>query len=155
MSVLFILFILVSAVTILLFLVLKLRISAFISLLLVAIYVGIITGMPLKSILDSIQQGMGSTLGFVAVVVGLGAIFGQILESSGGAEVLAHHLVNKFGNKKASWAMMLTGFIVAIPVFFDVGFIILVPLLYALARDTKKSLLYLLRTKVFVCRISE
>ncbi len=142
MSVLFILFILVSAVTILLFLVLKLRISAFISLLLVAIYVGIITGMPLKSILDSIQQGMGSTLGFVAVVVGLGAIFGQILESSGGAEVLAHHLVNKFGNKKASWAMMLTGFIVAIPVFFDVGFIILVPLLYALARDTKKSLLY-------------
>ena len=86
MSVLFILFILVSAVTILLFLVLKLRISAFISLLLVAIYVGIITGMPLKSILDSIQQGMGSTLGFVAVVVGLGAIFGQILESSGGEQ---------------------------------------------------------------------
>ncbi len=100
------------------------------------------TGMPLNDILKSIQNGMGSTLGFVAVVVGLGAIFGQILESSGGAEVLAHHLIKKFGKEKASWAITLTGFIIAIPVFFDVGFIILVPIVYALSKDAKKSLLY-------------
>ena len=75
-------------------------------------------------------------------VVGLGAIFGQMLESSGGAESLAHYLLKKFGKDRASWAMVVTGFIVAIPVFLDVGFIILVPIIYALARDSKRSLLY-------------
>ena len=138
----FILFILVSAVLLLLFMVLRLKISAFIALLITAIYVGIVAGMPLEGVLAAIQEGMGGTLGFVATVVGLGAIFGQMLESSGGAESLARHLIQKFGIKRAPWAMTLTGFLVAIPVFFDVGFIILVPIVYALARDTKRSLLY-------------
>ncbi|WP_321997445.1 gluconate:H+ symporter [Draconibacterium orientale] len=138
----FLIFMVLSAVALLLFMVLKLKISAFISLLITAIYVGIISGMPLKQITQSIQDGMAGTLGFVATVVGLGAIFGQILESSGGAESLAHYLVKKFGKDRASWAMVITGFIIAIPVFFDVGFIILVPIIYALSRDTKKSLLY-------------
>ncbi len=138
----FLIFIILSAVALLLFMVLKLKISAFISLLITAIYVGIIAGMPLQDITKAIQEGMAGTLGFVATVVGLGAIFGQMLESSGGAESLAHHLVKKFGTDKASWAMVVTGFIVAIPVFLDVGFIILVPIIYALSRDTKRSLLY-------------
>lgn len=142
MSTPFLLFIVISAVAFLLFLVLKLKVSAFISLLLTAIYVGIISGMPLTKVTQSIQDGMAGTLGFVATVVGLGAIFGQMLESSGGAESLAHYLVKKFGTDKASWAMVITGFIVAIPVFLDVGFIILVPIIYALSRDTKRSLLY-------------
>lgn len=142
MSVGFIVFLVISAVALLFFMTLVLKINAFISLLITAIYVGIVMGMPLSDILQSIEKGMGGTLGFVAVVVGLGAIFGQILESSGGAESLAHFLVNKFGRDRASWAMVLTGFIVAIPVFFDVGFIILIPIVYALARDTKRSLLF-------------
>ncbi|MDD2607131.1 gluconate:H+ symporter [Lascolabacillus sp.] len=142
MTTLTIVLIIVSAVFLLLFMVLKLKISAFISLLLIAIYVGILTGMPLSAITRSIQEGMGSTLGFVATVVGLGAIFGQMLESSGGAESMAHYLINKFGKDRAPWAMVITGFLVGIPVFFDVGFIIIVPIVYALARDTKKSLLY-------------
>jgi Gnt-I system low-affinity gluconate transporter len=142
MSVGFIVFLVGSAVALLLFMVLKLKISAFISLLITSVYVGIVAGMPLDGILKSIQDGMGSTLGFVATVVGLGAIFGQMLESSGGAESLAHHLIKKFGQDKAPWAMAATGFIVAIPVFLDVGFIILVPIVYALSRDTKRSLLY-------------
>ncbi len=142
MSTLFLVFIVVSAVTLLLFMVLKLKVSAFISLLITAIYVGIVSGMPLKDVTTAIQNGMAGTLGFVATVVGLGAIFGQMLESSGGAESLAHYLIKKFGTDRASWAMVITGFIVAIPVFFDVGFIILVPIIYALSRDTKKSLLY-------------
>lgn len=142
MSVGFIVFLVGSAVVLLLFMVLKLKISAFISLLITSVYVGILAGMPLDGILKSIQDGMGSTLGFVATVVGLGAIFGQMLESSGGAESLAHHLIKKFGQDKAPWAMVITGFIVAIPVFLDVGFIILVPIIYALSRDTKRSLLY-------------
>lgn len=138
----FLIFMVLSAVALLLFMVLKLKISAFIALLITAIYVGIIAGMPLKQITQSIQDGMAGTLGFVATVVGLGAIFGQMLESSGGAESLAHYLVKKFGKDRASWAMVVSGFIIAIPVFFDVGFIILVPIIYALSRDTKKSLLY-------------
>lgn len=142
MSTSFLVFIVISAVILLLFMVLKLKISAFISLLITAIYVGIISGMPLKEVTLAIQNGMAGTLGFVATVVGLGAIFGQMLESSGGAESLAHYLLKKFGSDRASWAMVITGFIVAIPVFLDVGFIILVPIIYALARDSKRSLLY-------------
>ncbi|MCK5729898.1 MAG: gluconate transporter, partial [Draconibacterium sp.] len=138
----FLIFIIISAVALLLFMVLKLKISAFISLLITAIYVGIVAGMPLQEITKAIQDGMAGTLGFVATVVGLGAIFGQMLESSGGAESLAHYLIKKFGDSKASWAMVVTGFIVAIPVFLDVGFIILVPIIYALSRDSKRSLLY-------------
>jgi Gnt-I system low-affinity gluconate transporter len=142
MSTLYILFLVASSVTLLLLMVLKIKINAFISLLVTSVYVGILAGMPVSEIPASIQKGMGGTLGFVAVVVGLGAIFGQILESSGGAESLAHYLLKKFGQSKATWAMMLTGFIVAIPVFLDVGLIILIPIIYALSRDTKKSLLY-------------
>lgn len=142
MSVPYILFIVTAGVTLLLLLVLWLKINAFISLIITSIVVGILAGMPLSSITDSIQQGMGGTLGFVATVVGLGAIFGQILESSGGAESLAHYLIGRFGQQKAPWAMMLTGFIVAIPVFLDVALIILIPIIYALSRDTKRSLLY-------------
>lgn len=142
MSPIFLSLIVVLAVALLLFMVLKLKISAFIALLITAIFVGIAAGMPLSSITKSIQEGMAGTLGFVATVVGLGAIFGQILESSGGAESLAHYLIRKFGKDRAPWALTLTGFIVAIPVFFDVGFIILVPIVYSLSRDTGKSLLY-------------
>jgi Gnt-I system low-affinity gluconate transporter len=142
MSTPFILFIIVSAVALLLLMVLRLKISAFIALLITAIYVGIVAGMPLDGVLNAIQEGMGGTLGFVATVVGLGAIFGQMLESSGGAEALAQHLIKSFGIKRAPWAMTFTGFLVAIPIFFDVGFIILVPIIYALASKTKRSLLY-------------
>ena len=128
-------------IAVLLILILKLRIQAFIALLIASITVGIVAGMNPVSIIETMQKGMGGTLGFVAVVVGLGAMFGAILEHSGGAEALAKYLLSKFGEKNASWALMLTGFFVAIPVFFDVAFIILVPLIYSLQRKTKKSLL--------------
>jgi len=142
MSTWYIIFILISAVAILLIFVLRFRLNAFIALLITAMYVGILAGMSLQKVLTSIREGMGNTLGFVAIVVGLGAIFGQILESSGGAESLARALILKFGRDKSSWAMTITGFLVAIPVFLDVGFILLVPIVYSLSRDTKKSLLY-------------
>ncbi len=131
----------VGGVAILLGLILYVRFQAFIALLIASICVGLFAGMPPLVLVATIQEGMASTLGFVAVVVGLGAIFGAILEHSGGAQALAQFLISKFGEKRASWAMVLTGFFVAIPVFFDVGFIILVPLIYALQRKTSKSLL--------------
>ncbi|MCM3718390.1 gluconate:H+ symporter [Fictibacillus phosphorivorans] len=126
----------------LLFLVIKTKLHAFVALLLVSLLVGVAAGMPLQNVIESITNGMGGTLGFVAIVVGLGAMFGQMLEVSGGAERLAQTLVKKFGQDKAQWALTLTGFLVAIPVFFDVGFIILVPIVYGLAKKTGRSLLY-------------
>ncbi len=142
MSPLYIVLIVVTGVTLLLLMVLKFRLSAFVSLLITSIVVGIMAGMPLDKISQSIQDGMGSTLGFVATVVGLGAIFGQMLESSGGARSLANYLLKKFGQKNASWALLISGFVVGIPIFLDVGFIILIPIVYALTRDTKRSVLY-------------
>src|SRR6056297_3219056 len=129
-------------IALLLILVTKFKVNAFISLLIASIFVGIAAGMPPSSVIESIQNGMGGTLGFVATVVGLGAIFGQILQHSGGAEAVANAMLKRFGKENASLAMVITGFFVAIPVFFDVAFIILVPLVYALSRDTKRSLLY-------------
>jgi Gnt-I system low-affinity gluconate transporter len=131
----------IAGIVLLLFLILRLKIQAFLALLIVCIVVGIIAGMPATEILDTMRIGMGSTLGFVATVVGLGALFGGILEQSGGAQRLASFMLRRTGEKNAPWAMMITGFAVAIPVFFDVAFIILVPITYALSKRTGKSLL--------------
>lgn len=136
-----ILFAVLGGIAILLFLILRLKIQAFLALLIVCILVGIFAGLPATEIMSTMQEGMGSTLGFVATVVGLGALFGGILEQSGGAKNLAKFLLLKTGEKRSPWAMMFTGFIVAIPVFFDVAFIILVPITYALSKKTGKSLL--------------
>lgn len=131
-----------SGVLTLLILILYLKIPAFISLLLASIVSGLLCGLSGSEMVQTIESGMGSTLGFVATVVGLGAMFGAVLEVSGGSNAIANYLLKVFGEKKASLAMVLTGFIVAIPVFFDVAFILLVPMIYALQAKTKKSLLF-------------
>ena len=131
-----------AAIIVLLVLILAFRIHAFIALLVSSVCVGLFTGMELPLISKSIQDGMAGALGFIAAVIGLGAIFGEILEASGGAESVARTLLKSFGQKRASWAMMLAGFLISIPVFLDVGLVILIPIVYTLTRDTKKSLLY-------------
>ena len=132
---------LLSGIVCLLFLILYFKINAFISLLISSILTGLIAGLDASEMINTIQDGMGGTLGFVATVVGLGAIFGAILEHSGGAQAISEYLLSKFGTERAPLAIMITGFIVAIPVFFDVAFIILIPVIYSLQRKTKKSLL--------------
>lgn len=131
-----------SGLAILLILILRLKLPAFLSLLIASISVGIISGMSPTEIFETIKVGMGSTLGFVATVVGLGAMFGALLEQAGGAVAIAKYTLGAFGPKRTSWALMITGFIVAIPVFFDVAFIILIPIIYSLQRSTGKSILY-------------
>ncbi|MEO1411482.1 MAG: gluconate:H+ symporter [Bacteroidota bacterium] len=131
----------VSAIALLLLLIIVGKFNAFLSLLVASIWVGLASGMPIADISGAIIEGMGGTLGFVATIVGLGAIFGAILERSGGAQSLAQYLLRQFGEKRAPGAMLLTGFVVAIPVFFDVAFIILIPVIYALARRSGQSLL--------------
>ena len=95
-----------------------------------------------KGIIDTVKGGMGGILGFVAIVVGLGAMFGKMLEVSGGAERLAKNILEKFGDDKAPWALGLTGFLISIPVFLDVGLIIIIPIVYSLAHRTGKPLLF-------------
>ena len=131
-----------AGIALLLFLVIAWRVPAFLALLISSLLVGLCSGLEPTHVIDSIKQGMGGTLGFVAIVVGLGAILGQILESSGGIKRIADSLIRSFGPEKTQWSLGVTGFIVAIPVFFDVAFIILAPLLYGLANRSGRSLLY-------------
>lgn len=130
-----------AGIAVLLLLILRVKLHAFLSLLIAAIVVGIAAGLDATAIVATVQKGMGDTLGFVATVVGLGTMFGAILENSGGARRIAGFLMEKFGVERAPVAMVLSGFTVAIPVFFDVAFILLIPLIYALQKRTGKSLL--------------
>jgi gluconate transporter len=98
--------------------------------------------MPPEKVLKSIQTGFGDALGFIVVVVGLGAMIGRFLEHSGGAQVLADWLILKFGKDRAAWALLVASFLVGLPIFFEVGFVILAPLVWNLARETKRSLLF-------------
>jgi GntP family gluconate:H+ symporter/D-serine transporter len=99
--------------------------------------------MPLAQLVTAYEKGVGGTLGFLATIIGLGGILGKMLEESGGAERIAQTLLSALGKERASWAMMLVGFIAGIPVFFEVGFVLLIPLIYVVAKETKINLLYL------------
>ncbi|MBR0204128.1 MAG: hypothetical protein IJQ56_07170 [Synergistaceae bacterium] len=127
---------------ILLLLIIKFKVHAIISILVGAIAIGLIAGMPLPLIIQSVNDGMGGTLRGIALLVGLGSMFGAILEASGGAQTLAVTMVKKFGDEKAAWALGITGLVVAIPVFFDAGLIILIPLAFSLAKRTNRSALF-------------
>jgi len=129
-------------IVILLYLILRLKLPAFISLLIASICTALAAGMEPSIIMETIKNGMSSTLGFVAIVVGLGGIFGGILEYTGGASALAKYVLSKTGYVNAPWALLLIGFLIGIPVFFDVGFIILFPLIVALHHQTKLSILH-------------
>lgn len=132
----------VFGVALLLFLVMKTKLQAFIALLVVSYLIGLLSGMSPEEVLQAVSDGMGGTVAEVAIIIGVGAMFGEILKASGGAERLAMTLMDKFGEKRVNWALMLTGFIISIPVFLDVAFVILIPILYSLAQKTKKSLLF-------------
>ena len=129
------------AVILLLVMITKLKINPFVTLMVVSVLLGLAAGMPLDKIVGSIQAGMGNTLGFIAIVLGLGTMLGKMLEESGGAERVAKTLIDSFGQKNVHWAMMFVAFIVGIPVFFQVGFVLLIPLVFTIAKETGMSLL--------------
>lgn len=132
----------ILGISLLLFLVMKVKLQAFVALMISSLFIGVASGMDLTEVIDSIEEGMGGTLGFIAVVVGLGAMFGEMLKVSGGSERLALTMLNKFGEKRAPWALGITGFFISIPVFLDVALVILVPIIYSLVQKTNKSLLH-------------
>ena len=119
------------------------KLSPFLSLLIVAIAMGLALGMSPQDLLKTIDNGVGSTLAGLALVIVLGAILGKVLEESGAAERIANTLIARFGERNIQWALLLTGFMVGIPLYFNAGFIILVPLIFSLARRTGLPILYL------------
>lgn len=121
----------------------KLRVHAFVALICASLFVGMTSNMPLPDIARAFQQGMGNTLGFIAVVVGLGTILGKLLAESGGAELVARRLIGAFGERHLPWAMLVVGFVIGIPVFFGVGVVLLAPLLFTLVRETNRPILSL------------
>ena len=119
------------------------KISPFLSLLIVALLAGLAFGMQPDALLKAVKAGVGSTLGDVILIICLGAILGKILELSGAATQIANTLIRSFGKKNIQWAVLLTGFFVGIPLFYNAGFIILVPLIFSIARTAKLPLLYI------------
>src|SRR5947209_11536789 len=131
-----------GSIALLLTLILAVRLHAFLALMLASMFLGLAAGMGPQKVLKSMQAGFGDALGFIAVVVGLGAMIGRFLEHSGGGRALADWLLAKFGPKRAAWAMLFSAFLVGIPIFFEVGVVILAPLVWNLARETKRSMLF-------------
>jgi len=119
------------------------KVSPFISLLIVSILSGLFLGMQPTVLIKSIETGVGSTLAGLTLIICLGAVLGKILESSGAAKKISLTLIKAFGIKNIQWSLLLTGFLVGIPLFYNAGFVILVPLIFSIAKETRLPLLYL------------
>ncbi len=130
-----------AGVAILLVLVLRFKMHPFVALVLVSIAVALIGGISVNDLVTTIESGMGSVLGHIAIIIALGAMIGRIIELSGGAQSLAIGLINKFGNRRTPLALTVAGFLLGIPVFFEVGVIIMMPLAYGIAKAARKPLL--------------
>jgi len=132
-----------AAIIGLIVLIARFKCNAFIALMLASLVVGVGSGMPLPGISKSFQEGVGNTLGFLAMIIGLGTILGKLLAESGAAEVIANRMVKLLGIKRLDYAVMLVAFLVGISVFFGVGIVLLGPIAFMLARQTKTPILYL------------
>ena len=123
-----------AAVVLILFLVIKVRLHAFLTLVLVSLLTALATGLPFGSIVDTLVGNFGSTLGSVALLIGLGAILGKLIESSGGAKAIADLMVRTFGEKHAALALGVTSLLLGFPIFFDAGLVVMLPIIFAVAR---------------------
>jgi Gnt-I system high-affinity gluconate transporter len=136
------LFIVILGILMLFLLIARWKLNPFITFILVSLFVGIAEGMDLETVVNSIQKGIGNTLGFLIMILGLGAMLGKLVADSGAAQRITSSLIARFGIKYIQWAVVLTGFIVGIPMFYTVGFVILVPLVFTVAAATRLPLLY-------------
>ncbi|MDP9878032.1 GntP family gluconate:H+ symporter [Variovorax boronicumulans] len=117
------------------------RVHPFIALTLAAGFLGLTSGMPVDLVMKSFQDGFGGVLGFVGIVLGLGTMLGKMMAESGGADRIARTLIDAFGRERVHWAMMFAAFLVGIPLFFEIGFVLLIPLVFIVARRTGVSLI--------------
>lgn len=138
-------------IAVLIFLVLKTKVQAFLALIICTVIVGVVGGMPLINItledgktfgiVNSITSGFGNTLGSIGIIIGFGVMMGQIFEITGAANRMAHTFLKLFGKKREEEALALTGFLVSIPIFCDSGFVVLAPIAKAISKATKKSVI--------------
>lgn len=131
----------VIAIALLILLITRYKVYPFLVLIIVSLLLGLASGMPMATIVKSFETGNGNTLGHIAIVVGLGTMLGKMMAESGGAERIATTLIDWFGEKHIHWAMMVVAIIVGLPVFFEVGFVLLIPIAFNVAKRTNKSLL--------------
>jgi GntP family gluconate:H+ symporter len=129
------------AVSALIVLIARFKLHPFIALVSVSLTLGVAAGMPPAAAVKAFQDGVGNTLGFIAIVVGLGTMLGKMMAESGAATRIATTLIDLFGERRVHWAIMVVAFIVGIPVFFQVGFVLLIPLVFTIARRTGMSLI--------------
>ncbi|AET61113.1 gluconate permease [Paenibacillus terrae HPL-003] len=132
-----------AGIVALLILIMGFKLNTFISLIIVSFGVALALGMPLEQIIKTIETGLGGTLGHLALIFGLGAMLGKLIADSGGAQRIAMTLVNKFGEKNIQWAVVIASFIIGVALFFEVGLVLLIPIVFAISRQLKISILYL------------
>lgn len=129
-------------IIVLLVLIIRFKLHPVISMMIAAIVIGVGAGMPLTMISETVEKGVGKTLQGIALLVGLGSMFGGILEVSGGAQRIAQTLIDRLGQRKAGVALGITGLVIGTTVFFEAGVVVLIPLAFSVAKQTKKSTLY-------------
>ena len=136
------LLIVVLGIVLLLVLILAFELNSFLAFVIVSLAVALAEGMSLDQAVASIEQGIGSTLGLLVMILGLGAMLGKLVADSGAAERITSRLVQVFGLGRVQLALMLTAFIVGVPLFYDVGFVIMMPIVFAVAASARVPLLY-------------
>jgi len=136
------LLIVVAGLILLLVLMLAFKLDAFLSFVIVSLAVGLGEGMTFEKVIGSIEKGIGSTLGYLVIIIGFGAMLGKLVAESGAAQRITTRIINAFGLKRVQLAVMLTGFIIGVPLFYDVGFVILIPLVFTVAVSARLPLLY-------------
>src|SRR5271157_2035002 len=129
------------AVITLILLIAVFKLNPFIVLFLTSLALAVVAGMPVQAIVHSFEVGTGNTLGHIAIVVGLGTMLGKMMAESGASDRIAQTLIQLFGEKHIPWSMMCVGLIVGLPVFFEVGFVLLIPIAFTVARRTRTSLI--------------
>ncbi|WP_277610859.1 SLC13 family permease [Latilactobacillus curvatus] len=137
------LLVLLLGIILLLALIIRFKINTFIALVITAMAVGVGLGMPLTDIATSVQNGIGGQLGELSIVFGFGAMMGRLVADAGGAFRIAHTLIDMFGKKRLQIAIMLASFIIGIALFFEVGMVLLVPIVFAIAIEASVPILYL------------
>ena len=137
------LFIVACGIVALLILIMFLKLNTFVSLIIVSFGVALALGMPLGEIVKSIEAGLGGTLGHLALIFGLGAMLGKLIADAGGAQRIAITLIEKFGEKRIQWAIVVASFIIGVALFFEVGLVLLIPIVFAISKQLKVSILYL------------
>jgi len=130
-------------VALLLLLMIRFKLNGFIALILVALAVALLLGMPIDKVIASAEQGVGNTLGKLALIIGFGAMLGKLLADCGGAQRIASTLIEKSGRQYIQWAVVLTGFIVGFALFYEVGFVLLLPLVFTIAASARIPVLYI------------